>query len=555
MPTLRILQGPDKGHTFEISQTPALIGRGSPDLPLTDNTVSRRHAQLLKKNGRWAINDLNSANGTYVNGVKISAALDLRQGDQIRCGATLIVFGDVSGTGVPGALGSSLRIDEDGKVVESSIVGTAPSLDDSVIIAAPETGSAVANLRLIYELSNAINTVFDPQQLLERVVDMIFQTLPADRGFILLRTEPQGELQPCVVRYRSPEHTGEIAVSHTIVNHVLEHKEGVICSNAMCDPRFAKGKSVQNYGIRSALCAPITVRDQVIGVIYIDSTVATHTYAGEQLRLLTAMGRQTGLAIEHARLYQQGIQAERLAATGETVAYLSHGIKNILQSLQSASDMVALGLQNNRLERARQGWAILERNLAKIQNLVLNMLAFSKVRTPNLVLTQLNQIIAEVVEMVAKQADEKRVALLTDLEPHLPAMPLDPDGMQQVLLNLVLNALDAVEPDEGAITIKTAFHPDPNEAVLSVADNGCGIDPERLKTLFSAFVSDKGQRGTGLGLAVVRNLVEEHGGTVDVVSTPGEGTTFTVRLPASGPKPLDSEGTAGAGQAGDTTLP
>lgn len=547
MASLYILQGPDKGHTFEVTHTPSLIGRNSPDLPLTDNTVSRRHAQLMKKDGSWTIYDLNSANGTYVNGVKVSGPMELKQGDQIRCGTTLVVFGEFRTSGVAGDKSTSLRIDESGNIVESSIMATIPSMEDSVIIAGPETTSAVGDLRLLYELTSAISSIFDRQQLLEQVMDLIFNALPADRGFILLKQEGKEELEPEVVRYRTKEHTGEIMISRTIVNHVLDHKEGVLCTNAMRDPRFAKEKSVHNYGIHSALCVPITARDRTIGVIYVDTTVATHTYAGDQLRLLTAIGLHTGLAIEHARLYQAGIQAERLAAAGETVAYLSHGIKNILQSLQSAADTVELGLNKNRVETAKKGWSILQRNLTKIQNLVLNMLAFSKAREPNLAMTQLNQLVNEVVEMMTSQADEKRVAVIADLDGELPSLMVDPDGIQQVLLNLVLNALDAVEPDRGVITVKTAYDRSKQEVVLTVSDNGAGIEANQLTGIFNAFVSGKGQGGTGLGLAVVKKIVEEHNGQVEVASKVGEGTSFALRLSTRIPEAADSEGTAGPG--------
>ncbi|MCK5269696.1 MAG: FHA domain-containing protein, partial [Sedimentisphaerales bacterium] len=203
MPTLYVLKGSDKGRTFKVTKSPTLIGRTSQELALTDNTISRRHAKLVRgDNDLWGIRDLNSANGTYVNGVKLSSFLELKQGDQIRCGATLIVFGGVRSTGIAGELGG-LRIDEDGNLVESSIMATVPSMDDSVIIAGPETTNAVGNLRLMYELSTAISSIFDRQQLLEKVMDMIFDNLPADRGFVLLRENSDEELHPVVVRYRS----------------------------------------------------------------------------------------------------------------------------------------------------------------------------------------------------------------------------------------------------------------------------------------------------------------------------------------------------------------
>lgn len=230
VPSLFILQGPDKGHTFEVSESPVLIGRNSPDVPLMDNTISRRHAQLIRQDGSWYIDDLNSANGTYVNGVKVARPMPIKLGDQIRCGTTLIVFGGARSAGIAGKPDEALRIDAEGNLVESDIMVTAPSLEDSVILAGPETSNAVGNLRLLYELSTAIANIFDRQQLLERVMDMIFDNLPADRGFILLREDEHGDLSPAVVRYRSEEHSGEITVSHTIVDYVMSHQEGILCT-------------------------------------------------------------------------------------------------------------------------------------------------------------------------------------------------------------------------------------------------------------------------------------------------------------------------------------
>jgi two-component system NtrC family sensor kinase len=550
MPTLYILQGPDKGHNFDISQSTAIIGRNSPDLPLTDNTVSRKHAELIQKKKQWSIRDLNSANGVYVNGIKVANKQILKQGDQIRCGATLIVFGGPTTTGISGEPATSLKIDENGNIVESAIMSTVPSMDDSVIMAAPETSNAIGNLRLLYELSNAINTIFDRHQLLEKVMDMIFDNLPADRGFIIFTAQSDDNLEPEVVRYRTQEDSSEITISHTIINHVLSKNEGVICSNAMRDPRFTKGDSVHNYNIHSALCVPITVREQVIGVIHVDTTVANNTYAADQLRLLTAIGFQTGMALEHARLYEAGVQAERLAAAGETVAYLSHGIKNILQSLQSAADLVEIGLTKNKLSVAKKGWKIMQRNMTRIQNLVLNMLAFSKVREPNRVMIQLNQLLAETVDMLSSQADDQHIALITDLDEKMPAVSIDPDGIQQVILNLTLNALSAVETHKGVITVKSQYEELDRDIIITIHDNGKGIEPEQLHRLWTPFESNKGQGGTGIGLAVVKKIIEEHQGQVKVSSQPGEGTSFTITIPTSDFPITDSGGTAGPGLKG-----
>jgi len=545
MPTLFVLQGPDKGHTFEINNTPTLIGRNSQDVPLADSTISRKHAELTKENNAWYIRDLNSANGIYVNGVKIEY-LTLKLGDQIRCGASLLVFGGVRTSTVQG-MDHNLEIDENGNMVESTIMTKLPSSEDSIIMADPETSDAVNNLRVLYELSNAIGSIFDRDQLLEEIMDMIFINFPVDRGFMMLSDAPDQKLEPIAVRFRSEEDSGKITISRTIVNEVMLKQEAIICTNATRDPRFTKGDSVHDYGIHSALCVPISVRDRHFGVIYIDTMVANNTYTSDQLRLLNAIGAQTAMALEHARLYAVGIKSERLAAAGETVSYLSHGIKNILQSLQSAADLVEIGLNRNKIDTAKKGWTILHRNMTRIQNLVLNMLAFSKVREPNRSMTQVNTILTECIELLSTQADERKIALVTDLDDQMPAVPIDADGIQQVILNLLLNALGAVDEKRGIITVKAYFEELDSEVYITITDNGTGIDEEQIERIWTPFESNKGHGGTGIGLAVVKKIIEEHKGRVKVTSELDVGTTFTLILPTVDVYVTGSGGTAGPG--------
>jgi len=524
-----VAEGPDRGKVCEVKEAPILIGRNSPDVPLTDTTISRRHAELLRKGDEWLLRDLGSANGTYVNGVKVADFLDLKLGDQIRCGTTVLVFGGARRRGLAGELTESLRMDDHGNLVQSSITARTSSGDDSAMISGPENRDAVRNLRVLYELSKAIASIFDRQQLLEQVMDMIFDNFPADRGFILLQDNEADLISPQVIRYRTKDHATRITVSRTIVNHVISNREGVICSNAMRDPRFAGGQSVHDYQIRSALCVPISVRYRAIGAIYVDTGMAKHTYTSEQLRFLAAIGLQTGLALENARLYEEGVRAERLAAAGETVAYLSHSIKNVLQSLRTASELVEMGLNKERVDLAKKGWNILQGNLGEIQTLVLDMLAFSKERQPKLASTQLNDVVADTVGRLLSRAEEKQAHLCTKLDDRLVPISVDPAGIQQVILNLILNALEAME-DGGVVTITTSVGRE-KEAVISVKDTGPGLDPERMGHLFRPFHSTKGQGGTGLGLAVVKKIVEEHKGRVEVSSEIGKGTIFTIRIP------------------------
>ncbi|HPM23116.1 MAG TPA: ATP-binding protein [Phycisphaerae bacterium] len=540
MATLIVLQGPDKGRTLRTIDDQVLIGRGSTQVPLTDPTISRRHAQLQAADAGWLLTDLGSANGTYVNGVRIQKPTRLKHGDQIRVGGTLMVYTgedsvqQFSGVGIPRDL---VTLDAGSPAVDSAVVASVPSNEDSIVLAAPETAYAVKAWKVMRELADVIGSLLPADQLLVRVMDIMFQEADVDRGVIFVRDEATDELLPEVVRFRGAAQARAsdgkaIMASRTIINHVVESRTGVLCSNVVADKRFQSGKSVQNLGMRSVICAPIVAREQVLGVIHLDCPVTRHTYNENELRLITAIGYQTGLAIENARLVQSHLQRERLAAAGETVAYLSHYIKNILQGMRSGAEVVERGLERRDLATATQGWRIVERNLDRSYHLMLNMLAFSKEREPRFEMLQVNRIVEEVVALVQKQADAKRVVLLADLDEHAPPIPVDYDGVHQVILNIVTNAIDAVEREKGIINVRTRYHAEQNLVLLSVADNGPGVPAEIRTRIFEAFQSTKGHGGTGLGLAVARKIVQELGGTLELIDPPDGGAEFRIGLPA-----------------------
>jgi len=208
---------------------------------------------------------------------------------------------------------------------------------------------------------------------------------------------------------------------------------------------------------------------------------------------------------------------------------------------------VEIGLNKNKIDTAKKGWTILHRNMTRIQNLVLNMLAFSKVREPNRSMTQVNSVLTECIELLSTQADEKNIALVADLDEQMPAVPIDADGIQQVILNLLLNALGAVEEKRGIITIKAFFEELDSEVIIVISDNGMGIDEEQIQRIWTPFESNKGHGGTGIGLAVVKKIIEEHKGRVKVASEVDVGTTFTIVLPTVDVYVTGSGGTHGPG--------
>ena len=542
--TLYVLQGPDKGRRFDLPADEIVsLGRSSELVPLTDLTVSRRHAHLEKSKDGWFLFDDGASNGVFINGVRLNKTSKVKVGDQIRMGSTLLVFGSPR---------QSVTVDNPNDVAnkagDSAIISTVASNDDSVILAAPEpSAAAMAHFRVLLQVATALGSMFDLDQILNKVMDMVFEQLRADRAFIGLIDNESGQVVPGVVRYRDAEQESKIAVSQTIIQHVISKNEGVLSSNAMTDQRFSKGKSVHSLSIRSAICVPVRGREKIIGVINVDTMVANYTYTQDQLRLLTAIGLQTGMAIENLRLYQESVQKERMAATGETVASLSHSIKNILQGIRGGGDVVEMALRKGSLDDIKIGWGMLQRNLDKVQTLTMNMLAYSKSRTPHLEMTHLPHVLAECLELVKTQSSDKKITLLTEVSTSQPPVPVDADGIHQAVLNLLGNAIEAVEARHGVVTLSSNYDPMTQQAIIEVQDNGMGIAEKDMGNIFEPFFSTKGQRGTGLGLAVTRKIVEEHDGKIEVLSKVGQGTTFRILLPMQHKSSVDPGQTHGPG--------
>jgi signal transduction histidine kinase len=566
---LSVIQGPDKGRKFQLpDDMPQLIGRSSEALPIDDTAVSRRHAELTPDDGVWYIRDLASQNGTYVNGVRISDRTRLRPGDQIRTGQTLFVFGMTSPTDP-----DVVRVVEPRAMdatIERSLAGSGifeAGMDDSVILAEPEPrAAAVDHLRVIYRLTQLVSgKLGDKRELLRSVLELVFAELKPERGCVMI-AGVDGVMKAAAVKYREAplsREDAQIEVSRTILGHVMGKNEGVLSSNAMNDPRFRSGDSVQRLHIRSAICSPIRAGSRVYGAIYIDSSMANYTFTAEQLALMNAIGQHAGLALSNAELLEQTLQSERLAAIGETVATLSHAVKNILQGLRGGADVVELGLNKGDLKIARGGWTILTRNLDRIISLNMNMLAFSRHRPAEVELVKLGAIVEECAELLEAQCATRQVALIVDADSEMPPVAVDPALMHQAVMNLLTNAVEAVPAGEGVVTVRVVYREGKSlagggagrmrpEAEIAVIDNGPGIAPERVPLLFVPFATTKGTKGTGLGLAVAKRIAQEHGGRVLVETAVGKGSTFRLIVPADASPAHDPSATA---QQQRSTLP
>lgn len=553
MASLFVIQGRDQGKRFELEQPVLALGRDASNLiQLHDTEVSRYHAEIHKSDKAFRLLDLKSSNGTFVNSLRVDEH-DLKSGDRIQLGRTLMIFTgpedqssaiDLAGSVdivLPEAGGSGSRI------VKSIGSERGSSLFGEESAESPWLARARSNLQVMYRTALAVSHTLDIDQLLHRIMELIFEWVEADRGLIMLTDQETGELMPKVRRNRKGTREDEaMAVSRTILDYVMQHKEGVSTSDAGEDDRWEPAASIVKLGVREAICVPMQGRYGVVGVIYIDTYTppgrllrqgSSNRFSEDHLKLMVAIGHQAALAVEDTSYYSAMVQSERLAAIGQTIATLSHHIKNILQGIRGGSYLIEEGLKDDDNEIVRKGWGIVDKNQEKISNLVMDMLSFSKEREPELLPACLNQVTADVVELMQQRAASVGVRLTWQPLAEMPHLLFDADSLHRAILNVVTNAIDACENTAGGhVVVSTEYLAEGPVARVLVEDNGEGIAPEDMQKVFTVFESRKGSRGTGLGLPVSQKILREHGGQIRVQSQLNIGSRFVLELPAVVPE-------------------
>ena len=546
MASLLVVRGANVGTHYLIREAKQRLGRDSHcEVHLEDSEASRTHAEIEFVDGEFVLRDLGSSNGTFVNGNRITEHT-LRIGDRVQIGKRLMLFrlsfrpfgpddNDVDIVQNASSESSQIvgRIDIEQQLLEQTDDWTAKLQTDKA------SSDAKSHWEIMYRTAIAVSRTLDIDQLLHQILELIFQWVNCDRGCIMLTELESGELLPSCRRNRGVNTSSHrMSISKTILDYVCKKEEGVLTSDACEDERWNASVSISAGGIREAICVPMKGRYGSVGVIYIDTMVSAGKYAmqservfnEEHLKMLVAIGHQAALAIEDTNYYQSMVQAERLAAMGQTIATLSHHIKNIVQGLRGGGYLVDEGIKAGDMAVVQNGWRICERNQDRIESFVMDMLTMSKDRRPNRTIVDLREIIDDVFELSKVKISGKSISVRWSRPDAFRNMMLDGEAIHRALMNLVGNAIDAcIDKLDGCVEIILCESKE--YARIQVRDNGIGIAAHDLNRIFSMFESSKGNRGTGLGLPVSLKIAKEHSGTIEVKSEVGTGTEFELVLP------------------------
>jgi signal transduction histidine kinase len=550
-------------HDFLVTYPECTIGRHPENgVSLLLESVSRFHARLDFENEQWLLTDLNSSNGTFLNGERLGPeSRPVRDRDRITFGRADFIFSlfsydDLVKQGDTGFLkerdssSSSVSIVPD-EMAGSTILSSAINVDGSprpeeILQAEKASDKAAltrANKRLLtlYKLSEVTRQCMNCEELLSRVGDLIFEVIPADRLVILI-IEPDGSLNPKIVLYRDGQpSSSELMLSRMIVQKCLTERVAVLSRDIRVDSRFSGSESLMASDIRSAMCIPLSTKTTILGLLFLDSRESVQSFTEDDLSYSSSIATDIAMTMDNLRLAEENLRNERLAAVGQTIAGLAHNIKNILQLAKGGIELMDAAIGRKSLEEIESFWPVVRRGIERMQCLTQEMLDYSRQHKPVLVEANVNRVLEEM--LAAFQADRVNpgVEFQANLDPNLPVRPIDPDGLIKAVMNLLSNAVDAFDGGPGNIALTTRYDVQAKSITVLVEDNGKGIPKDKIGRIFMPFFSTKGSKGTGLGLSMTKKYIEDMGGSITVESEEGRGTRFAIQLPFLGIRPASPD--------------
>ncbi|MGO9113446.1 MAG: SpoIIE family protein phosphatase [Thermoguttaceae bacterium] len=320
MAELRTIEGPHTGGVFPLDRESAVLGRHPDcDIVLDSGAVSRQHARIQRIDDKFYIEDMQSRNGTYINGRQIGERYLLNDQDRIMLCDVVMVFNGGPANTKPASNRATVSILE----TRALMVDDESTDNSSTVMTRLDISSGSSSLRLevnpqaklkaLMEISRNLGRALVLNDVLPKVLDSLLTIFPqADRGVMVLRDSDSGKLIPKALKHRRPELVDTVRISRTIVQGVMASKEAILSADAASDKRFEASESIVGFHIRSVMCAPlITSQGDVTGVIQIDTSDQRNRFSRDDLEVLASVACQAAIAVENAELHEMAVRDEK----------------------------------------------------------------------------------------------------------------------------------------------------------------------------------------------------------------------------------------------------
>ncbi|GAB4375287.1 MAG: hypothetical protein Kow0062_14140 [Acidobacteriota bacterium] len=398
-------------------------------------------------------------------------------------------------------------------------------------------------LQAIQNLGLEVSAQLDPERLAEAVTRIVADDLEAVGAYLGTLTEDRNEIRIAAVFDPRPRPLGP---PQRVRRELLDD---AFFSRGR--PMIARGETVRRarefapFRPEGVIAHPLTILGQPEGVIVAWHDPGREPFSDDDARRLSGLCRFVEVALNNARLYEdlremqaQLLQNEKLSALGELVSGVAHELNNPLATVMGSSELLD---QQDLPEELKHLVRMIRREANRAARIVRNLLTFSRRQKPQTSWQDLGEIMREVAELRREECVRHDIELRVEAGPDVPPLLIDPDQIHQVLVNLVNNAIHAIEESGRGGTIVLRSKRRGHRVLLSVVDDGPGIPEEILPRIFNPFFTTKKVgKGTGLGLSICYGIVQEHGGAFRVRSAPGQGASFIVELPVPRQGPVEA---------------
>ncbi|WP_163990550.1 ATP-binding protein [Pyxidicoccus caerfyrddinensis] len=415
-----------------------------------------------------------------------------------------------------------------------------------------ESSRQLAETRLLLDLARTTSGVLETSSILDVASDFLVHLLDVSNCYIMLYDEGAKLLRGAAASTAHRDFFRTVVLplhGDSLATRVARERRPIALEDVAASGGGFDSHLAQRFGEKALLALPLTSREELIGVVVVDDTRRPRAFGPELIELAEATCGQLALSIANARLYEslwasyaelaatraEMVKRERLAALGELSAIVAHEVRNPLGVIFNAVASLRRLLDPG--GDAAMLLDILGEESDRLNRIVGDLLDYTRPRDPVLQHEDLGRVLQDSLEAARVQGGgaDRPVHIHSDVEPGLPPVPMDRRLIRQALVNVAVNAIQSM-PQGGMVQVRARreAYAGKDQLRIDVADQGPGIPAELLHRVFEPFFTTKAQ-GTGLGLAVVKRILEEHRGEIAVESTPGRGTTFTFRLPLSQP--------------------